>query len=99
MRLLTTTKVVTQYGGPPLTNAQAWNFYETLRADFHVSFADEPPNLASHWQQLSTRDTSSPKLWMDAYLAAFALSGGHQLVTTDRAFGQFAGLDVLMLTD
>jgi len=35
---------------------------------------------------------------MDAYLAAFALSGAHQLVTTDRAFKQFKGLDLLVLT-
>jgi toxin-antitoxin system PIN domain toxin len=99
LRLLTTAAVMAPYSTPPLTNAQAWNFYTSLIAHSHVSFAGEPANLASHWQQLSTRDTPSPKLWMDAYLAAFALAGGHQLVTTDRAFGQFAGLDVLLLAN
>jgi predicted nucleic acid-binding protein len=29
--------------------------------------------------------------WMDAYLAAFALAGGHQLVTTDKAFNNSKG--------
>ena len=43
------------------------------------------------------RDTASPKLWMDAYLAAFALTGGYRMVTTDTAFRQFQGLDVLVL--
>jgi predicted nucleic acid-binding protein len=39
----------------------------------------------------------SPKLWMDAYLAAFALQSGHRLVTTDRDFRQFKGLDLFLL--
>ncbi len=43
------------------------------------------------------RDTASPKIWMDAYLAAFALAGGYQMVTTDAAFKQFRGLDLLLL--
>jgi predicted nucleic acid-binding protein len=34
---------------------------------------------------------------MDAYLAAFALAGGLQLVTTDIAFGQFKGLKSIVL--
>jgi predicted nucleic acid-binding protein len=34
---------------------------------------------------------------MDAYLAAFALAGGHQMVTNDTAFRQFSGLDLVLL--
>jgi predicted nucleic acid-binding protein len=34
---------------------------------------------------------------MDAYLAAFAITAGLRLVTTDTAFRQFAGLDHLIL--
>ena len=45
------------------------------------------------------RDCASPKLWMDAYLAAFALAGRNQKVTTDAAFRQFQGLDLLVLGD
>jgi uncharacterized protein len=99
LRLLTTAAVVTPYNTSPLTNAEAWKFYASLTSDSHISFAAEPPDLASHWQRFSTRDTSSPKLWMDAYLAAFALAGGYQLVTTDQAFGQFSGLDLLVLAN
>jgi predicted nucleic acid-binding protein len=40
---------------------------------------------------------ASPKLWMDAYLAAFALAGGYQLVTLDKAFKQFKGLNLRVL--
>jgi predicted nucleic acid-binding protein len=34
---------------------------------------------------------------MDAYLAAFALAGRYSMVTTDAAFRQFRGLDLLIL--
>jgi predicted nucleic acid-binding protein len=34
---------------------------------------------------------------MDAYLAAFALTGGYRMVTTDAAFKQFGGLDLRLL--
>lgn len=40
---------------------------------------------------------ASQKLWMDAYLAAFAVAGGVELVTTDKAFKQFEGLRVTVL--
>ena len=43
------------------------------------------------WAALS--GAASPKLWMDAYLAAFAIESGQQLVTTDTGFRQFKGLD------
>jgi predicted nucleic acid-binding protein len=35
---------------------------------------------------------------MDAYLAAFALAGGYQFVTIDKAFAQFDGLDLVLLS-
>ncbi len=34
---------------------------------------------------------------MDAYLAAFAVVGGYTLVTTDLAFRQFPGVQVVVL--
>jgi uncharacterized protein len=49
------------------------------------------------WKELAVRETASPKLWMDAYLAAFALAGRYQMVTTDAGFRQFRGLDLLVL--
>jgi predicted nucleic acid-binding protein len=53
--------------------------------------------LEDTWKQLAAPSKASPKLWMDAYLAAFALSGAYQLVTTDKAFRQFKGVDLLVL--
>jgi predicted nucleic acid-binding protein len=66
--------------------------------DDRVSFQRaEPPELEVLWQDFACRHTASPKLWMDAYLAAFAVAGGMALVTTDAAFRQFRGLDLLVL--
>jgi toxin-antitoxin system PIN domain toxin len=98
LRLLTNSAVLAPYGNPPLTNAQAWKAYEAFSADDRVTLRiDEPTQLESHWKRLAARNTASPKLWMDAYLAAFAITAGFQLVTTDHAFQQFVGLNLLVL--
>ena len=98
LRLLTNAAVLAPYGNPPLTNAQAWRAYEALLNDDRIVLqAQEPAGLDRRWQEWATRETASPKLWMDAYLAAFALTGGYQLVTTDAAFQQFGGLDLVLI--
>jgi toxin-antitoxin system PIN domain toxin len=98
LRLLTNTAVLAPYGNPPLTNQQAWSAYEALLDDDRIVFrGEEPTGLELRWQEFAVRDTASPKLWMDAYLAAFALAGGCRMVTTDTAFRQFSGLDLVLL--
>jgi uncharacterized protein len=98
LRLLTTRAVLTPYGIPPLSNKAAWSAYEGFLADERISWVEEPPGLESHWKKLGGHSKASPKLWMDAYLAAFAIAGGYQLVTTDKGFKQFKGLDLLLLS-
>ncbi len=97
IRLLTTTKVMALYGNPPLTDEEAWDIYEEFCNDDRVVFAQEPTGLEDTWKSFALRQTSSPKLWMDAYLAAFAVNAHFQFITTDRAFTQFQGLDALIL--
>lgn len=98
LRLLTNAAVLAPYGNPPLTNAAAWDAFEALVADDRVVLRiDEPAGLQPAWRRLAARDTASPKLWMDAYLAAFALTAGYCMATTDAAFEQFDGVDVLLL--
>jgi predicted nucleic acid-binding protein len=83
-----------------LTNTQAWATYDAFIRDNRIVLAtDEPPNLDKRWREFAERSTASPKLWMDAYLAAFALAAGHRFVTTDRAFRQFRELDLLVLEE
>ena len=98
LRLLTNASVFRPYGNPPLTNRRAWDVYEALLADDRIAFrAEEPGGLEAHWKRFASRGTASPKLWMDAYLAAFALAGGYRMVTTDSAFEQFRGVDLELL--
>ena len=66
-----------------------------------VGFLNEPTRCA----QLLTRmldgtdgGTPVPRLLTDMYLAAFATAAGLRLVTFDRDFQRFEGLDVLRLT-
>ena len=98
LRLLTNASVLSPYGNPPLTNRQAWEAYHALLADDRIVFrSEEPAGLEALWRRFAVRGTASPKLWMDGYLAAFALAGGYRMVTTDTAFKQFAGLDLELL--
>ena len=98
LRLVTNASVLSPYGNPPLTNRQAWEAYQALLADDRIVFRpDEPAGLEAQWGRFALRETASPKIWMDAYLAAFAFAGGYRMVTTDAAFRQFRGLDLELL--
>jgi toxin-antitoxin system PIN domain toxin len=97
LRLLTTAAVAKPYGLLPLTNEEAWKLVEQFFADSRIGMAPEPAGLEGYWKALAVRKTSSPKLWMDAYLASFAIAAGFQLVTTDQGFTQFAGLNLFLL--
>ena len=96
LRLLTR-KIAGSYS--PLTNRQAWEVYDQLLGDDAITFVEEPANLGAVWRECAARDTISPKVWMDAYLAAFAISGGLRLVSLDQDFRiyQAHGLDLLLL--
>ena len=97
LRLLTTSAVLAPYGIPPLGNKAAWTIYEDFLADERIAWVEEPPGIERYWKKLAGGSMASPKLWMDAYLAAFALAGAYQLATTDKAFKQFKGLNLLIL--
>lgn len=97
LRLLTTAEVLAGYGIPPLTNREAWAIVESFMADDRIAFANEPAGVGDVWKTLAIRDANSPKLWMDAWLAAFALCYELQMVTTDKAFSQFKGLQLLVV--
>lgn len=98
LRLLTNASVLRPYGNPPLTNREAWNVYGALLVDDRIVFREEEPaGVETHWKKFALRDTASPKIWMDAYLAGFALAGGYLMVTTDAGFKQYRGLDLEVL--
>jgi hypothetical protein len=82
LRLLTTAAVM---GGKPLVAAEAWSAYHRFHEDDRVFFAAEPAGVDRHFQQVTEGYLSSPKIWADAWLLAFARTAGGALVTFDRA--------------
>ena len=99
LRLLTTAAVFTPYGNAALTNREAWSVYAKLRKDDRIVFAEESAGLEAIWKSLAAGDAPSPKLWMDAYLAALAIDGNMRLVTFDKGFVPFCrkGLDLFLI--
>jgi len=98
LRLITLADLVQRYQLPPLTNQNAWKALDAFMEDERIAFCQEPEELESQWRVFAARNVASSKLWMDAYLAAFAVTGGMQIVTFDKGFSPFAGLDLELLT-
>ena len=99
LRLASTPALLKVYGAERLTNRDALVAMEALLALDQVCEREEPPGTVALWHRLAARDTASPKVWMDAYLAAFAIGGALRLVTLDHDFKNFTaqGLDLVLL--
>ena len=82
LRLLTNESVMRS---DVLSSKDAWRVYRTILADERISFAPEPFALEAEWKKRTAQDWPTPKVWTDAYLAAFAQAGGMRLVTLDKA--------------
>ncbi|RIH81229.1 Ribonuclease VapC41 [Meiothermus luteus] len=93
LRLLTNPKAM---DGKPLELGEAWGIYRELRVSSSVPLWEEPDGLEEAFANLVARGFP-PRLWTDAYLAAFAMAGGYRLVTFDRDFLSFSGLECLLL--
>jgi toxin-antitoxin system PIN domain toxin len=99
LRLISTAGIARTYGESPLTNRGALMTMDALQALPQVAWRDEPSGVFGLWRTLAASDSASPKIWMDAYLAAFAIAGGLRVVTLDRDFKNFVpqGLDLNLL--
>jgi toxin-antitoxin system PIN domain toxin len=75
--------------GQPLTNEQAWAVWDGFLADDRVRIFPELPALDDPFRAFSTSAQPSPKLWVDAYLAAHAAANEAMLVTFDQAFARY----------
>ena len=82
LRLLTTSAAM---NGQPLSMAEAWAAHDYLYLDHRVVFLPEPSTLEQAFRAAAAGDQTSPKLWADAYVAAFAEAAGAEVVTFDRA--------------
>jgi toxin-antitoxin system PIN domain toxin len=89
LRLATNPNV---FGNDAMTLPDAWQKYDLFLSDPRVIFAEEPAAIESHWRICTQNRSFSPKVWNDAYLAAFAVAGRLQLVTFDKGFTQYQNL-------
>ena len=94
LRLLTNERVM---GRQRKTIAEAWSIYERLRTAEPVVFAPEPETTETLLARQRSLGGTSTKFWTDSYLAAFARAGDLGLVTFDRDFTRFPGLDLTLL--
>ena len=95
LRLATNVKA---FGEEAVTMKEAWQLYGKIRSDSRIAFLAEPEKVETTWKGLTDLGSRSPKLWNDAWLAAFAMEQSLQLVTFDTGFKQFVGLHHLILS-
>jgi len=84
-------------GDDALTAAAAWVLIEELLIDERMEFVAEPAGIDSVMPTLLTYPVPTVKLISDAYLAAFAICDTRRMVTLDRGFRQYRGLNLELL--
>jgi len=90
LRLLCTPQVM----GPDVLRPEAaMEAFAMLESDERMVLVPEPEGLDVFLKSLVASRASSPNLWTDAYLAAFAQTSELRLVSFDRGFVKFSGLD------
>jgi toxin-antitoxin system PIN domain toxin len=94
VRLLTNR---THLGGKPLSFEEAWEVYRAWGSQSAINVHFEPEGCEGVLSGWIDQRIVSQRTFPDAYLAAFALSGNMRLVTFDRDFARFPGLDHLIL--
>jgi uncharacterized protein len=99
LRLTTQEATMLAFGKKPFSNTEATRFLASVQADPAVATAAEVPGTKELWLKLAASGVSSPKVWMDAYLAALAIQAGADLLTFDKGFRKFekAGLVLRLL--
>ncbi|HMD40717.1 MAG TPA: TA system VapC family ribonuclease toxin [Candidatus Acidoferrum sp.] len=93
LRLLTTSSVM---GSDTRKMGEAWEIWDKVCDDERIAFLPEPESVEREFRRLSALRTSSPKVWADSYLLAFAGVAGLKLVTFDQGM-KAKGPDALVL--
>ena len=97
LRLISTARFSAQYGSTALSNRDAFAELDGLMQRPNVGYLDEPKDILPAWKAYADLTTASPKRWMDAYLAAFAVKAGLEFVSNDNAFKAFSGLALVLV--
>lgn len=95
LRLLTNVRGM---GRSAQTQADAWKTFDILAGRADVVLAGEPRNLDFAFRELSRSGNRSPNAWNDAYLGAFSIVTGMQVVSFDTVFSTMPGVDAVVLT-
>lgn len=75
--------------------SEFWGGWERLIQDDRFGMVGEPAGLETAWRALSSALARGKPAETDCYLAAFAISGKHSLVSFDRGLRRFTGLDLV----
>ncbi len=89
LRLATTPALLRAYGAEGFGNQDAVTLITAIAKLPNVLMLPEPPDLEPLWHRLAVLPTASPKVWMDAYLDAFAIRLEARFVTIDKDFKNF----------
>jgi toxin-antitoxin system PIN domain toxin len=92
-RLLTTEAVL---GRNVRTQLECWSIYDRWIGGGKAALVADNMGLDAHFRRRAAGDSASPKVWADAYLAAFAEAGGLTLITIDKALASKSTRSVLL---
>lgn len=92
-RVLSTPAVM---GDEALTLRACWQIFDRWAGTGQVRWATESTELDQALRARTGANSVSPKIWTDAYLAAFAETAGLKLVTFDKALAGKAKGAVLL---
>jgi uncharacterized protein len=81
-----------------VTMPEAWGMYDGILRDRRISFSEEPAGVETIWRGYTQSETFTPKVWNDAFLAAFARAAGYEIVTLDKGFTRYANVKCTILS-
>jgi predicted nucleic acid-binding protein len=76
---------------------EAWAKYDFLYTNAYCDFEEEPADFETAFRYYAKSGSPAIQLLADAYLAAFALSAEFRLITFDKGFRKFKGVDCTIL--
>ncbi len=94
LRLATNPKAL---GEEAVSLSDAWRLYDARMGDPRVEYAKEPSTPESLRRRHTQGRSFSPRVWNDAFRAAFAQAASFELVTFDRGFTQFKDVGCVIL--
>lgn len=94
LRIMTSRAVLREDAATP---AEFWRGWDRMMRDDRFAIVAEASDLESGWRDITSRLPAGAAADTDVYLAAFARAGAHTLVTFERGFRRFQGLELELL--